>query len=194
MLALPCSLPRLVVLATLMTACGSSDPPPAVSHQPITLDDAQRTTLERFVGAWTHTGGKAEQETAWQAVETVTEPMNALIRGVARSRLRETVKIDATMSFALSEGIVTITRSDRPQPFAAPANGETFAMTTADGDDAKGSLRIDGDAIVTRVETDQGGGERTYRVDADGGLEISARTFSPRLPDDVVHTMHYGRP
>ena len=124
----------------------------------------------------------------------VTTQMGSLIGGMAQSRLEPVVLIDATLSIEELDGIVTIRRSEHPGPFTAPADGKVFDMQTTDGDDARGSLRLDGPTLVTRVETDDGGGERTYRIDALGKLVVVGRTFSPRLPAEVITTATYARP
>lgn len=185
----------VALLAALTTAaCGGEKKAAPVEHAPVKLDDAQSATVARFVGTWTHAGGAAEQDAANNAVKAITAEMNGLIRGMAEERLLETVRLDATITFSEKDGIVTITRSEQPQPFKAPADGRVFDMQTAKGDDAKGSLQIEGETLVTKVETDEGGGGRTYSIDAEGNLQISSRTFSPRLPGDVLYTAHYAKP
>lgn len=164
-----------------------------VQHEPVPLDAAQRAAVDRFVGQWDHVGGSHEHSAAIEATQRVTADMNALIRGVAQSRLEEAVHIDATISIAEDQGILTIARSEVPEPFTAPANGREFETQTPEGDDAHAWLRLDGDALITRVETDEGGGERTHRIDAQGQLVITVRMFSPRLPADVVYESHYTR-
>ncbi|MEM9459262.1 MAG: hypothetical protein AAGF11_34100 [Myxococcota bacterium] len=188
------ALRHALVTALLLTcACGepkSTKPAPAS----VRLDDAQQKTLARFLGAWEHAGGAAEQEAAKDAVRTVTAQMSGFIRGMAQSRLDKTVHLDPRIEITEQDGVVTITRSDRPRPFVAPADGKTFSMPTDEDDDGQGSLRIDGDTLVARLETDGGGGERVYRVDAEGMLRISGRVFSSQLPTDVVYTASYARP
>ena len=181
--------------ATLLLAGACGEPPNTpLAPAPVRLGDAQHETLARFVGAWEHAGGAAEQQAAKDSVRTVTAQMNGFIRGMAESRLDETVRLDARLEIREQDGIVTITRSDRPRPFVVPADGKPLAMPTDEDDDGQGSLRIDGDTLVTRLETDGGGGERVYRVDAQGMLLISARVFSSRLPADVVYMASYTRP
>ncbi len=197
MRALPTSATLLAWLTGVMlltAACGKSEAPPPVQHAPVQLDEAQSAVVEKFVGTWKHVGGADEQRAADAAVIEATEEMNGLIRGIARGKLEDTVHIDTSITFSVKSGVVTIARSERTQPFAAPADGTRFATTTDAGDDAQASLRIEGNTMITKVETDKGGGERTYAIGADGRLEISARTFSPRLPNDVVFSMHYARP
>ncbi|MEM7154269.1 MAG: hypothetical protein AAF799_15595 [Myxococcota bacterium] len=177
----------------LAAACGKEAPPPA-KMQPVELSAEQKSTVAKFAGKWEHIGGTEESEASLAAVSKVTSEMNGLIRGMAQSRLEESVRIDATMEISEAEGIVTIGRSERPKPFVAPADGKVFETVNDEGDEAKGSLKLDGETIQTRVETDQGGGERTYRIDDEGRLEIVTRIFSPRLPGDVVYTTHYKRP
>src|SRR5690606_842839 len=175
--------PSRLVLAGLLTmaACRSSEAA-AVEHAPIELEQTQRSTLARLAGPWRHVGGPQEQAAALQAVEQATTEMSALIRGMARSRLEEAVRIDGTLSI------------EERQASTAPAHGREYELQTADGDDARASLRVDEHGVVARVVTDQGGGERTYRVDDQGQLVITSRTFSPRLPADVVFTATYARP
>lgn len=185
---------RRVALASLLVvvACRKSEAAP-VEHDPVQLDESQRTAVNRFVGQWEHVGGQEEHSAAIEAVHSVTADMNSLIRGVAESRLEEAVHIDAAISIEEDQGILIIARSEVAQPFTAPADGREFDLQTPEGDDARGSLRIDGHALVTRVQTDQGGGERTYRIDALGQLVITSRTFSPRLPADVVYEAKYAK-
>lgn len=182
-----------LLLLLVSAACRSSEAA-TVQHHPVDLDETQRATVARFLGQWRHVGGQEEQQAAIQAVAEATAEMNAIVRGVARSRLEKAVRIDATLSIAESAGIVTIDRSEQPHPFTAPADGREIDFETADGDDARATLRIRGNTLVARVETEQGGGERTYRIDDHGHLVITSRTFSPRLPADVVHTARYARP
>lgn len=192
-MTVPRSIRRLSFVALVLTAACGKEEVETVTHGPVTLDEAQRTTLTRFVGSWQHAGGAAEQEAALASMREVTAQMNGFIRGMAESRLSKTVHIDASLTIGEKDGVATITRSEQPAPFTAPANGTTFDMRTAEGDDGRGSLRIDGDTLVTLVETDKGGGERIYRIDTDGTLVISARTYSPKLPADVKHTARYSK-
>lgn len=192
---MPASMLHRVSLAALLllAACGKTEVE-SVQLGPVTLDDAQKQILARFVGPWQHAGGATEQEAAMAAVRTVTAQMNGLIRGMAESRLEQTVRLDAGLTIEEKDGIVTIARSEQAKPFVAPADGQTFDMQTSDGDDGRGSLRIEGDTLHTHVQTEDGGGERFYRIDAEGTLIISARTFSPRLPGDIEYTATYARP
>jgi len=185
----------LAVLGPAAGACGRDDAPPAAPAAPTSaeLSAEQRAAVERFVGTWSYAGGEAEQEAANEAVRTVTGQMNGLIQGMAEERLLPAAKLDATITFAEKDGIVTITRSEQPQPFQAPADGRTFEMKTAEDEDAKGTLTVVDGALVTTVETEDGGGGRTYRIDDAGALQVEARTFSPRLPADVEYTAHYTR-
>lgn len=173
-------------------SCQSAEPPPA-RPDPITLSDADRQTMLALVGDWNH-ADENDRPAAITAIETATESMNAMIRGIARSRLADAVHIDQTITIAEADGIVTIRRSDLPRPFVAAANGELFDTTNNEGDPAKGALRIEGDTFVSRMETGQGGGERTYRIDEAGQLVIETWIFSPRLPSDIVYYSHYARP
>lgn len=192
-MASPPSVSRVVLACTLLLgACRSTEAAP-VEHQPVELSEADREVVTRFVGGWQHVGGDEDREAALDAISTVTAEMNGLIRGVAQSRLEESVTIDTTLTLAEEQGIVTITRSDRPKPFVAPADGKAFVTVDDEGDEAKGSLRIDGYSLVTLVETEQGGGERTYSIDPTGQLEVTTRIFSPRLPGDVVYVARYQR-
>ncbi|MEX1362068.1 MAG: hypothetical protein AB1Z98_03030 [Nannocystaceae bacterium] len=183
-----------LVLASLLvtTACGKTEAAP-VDHPPVSLDEAQAGTVARFVGTWQHSGGDEDREGSLAAVSTVTEQMNGLIAGMAQSKLEHAVRIDGTLEIREAEGIVTIVRSERPQPFVAPANGATFLTVNEGGDEANGSLRIVGQDLVTLIETDSGGGERTYRIDEAGQLQIHTRIFSPRLPAEVVFVTRYAR-
>lgn len=183
-----------LVLASLLgvTACGKTEAAP-VDHQPVALDEAQAGTVACFVGTWQHSGGDEDRAGSLAAVSAVTEQLNGFIAGMAQSKLEHAVRIDGTLEIREAEGIVTIARSERPQPFVAPANGSTFLTVNEDGDEARGSLRIVGQELVTLIETDSGGGERTYRIDEAGRLEIHTRIFSPRLPAEVVFVTHYAR-
>lgn len=165
-----------------------------MQHAPVALDEAQQAIVARFAGSWAHAGGSAEQEAANESAMKVVEQLNSFIQGMAEERLLKTVHIDSTLNIAEQDGILTIARSEQPAPFKAPADGRAFDMTTSDDEDGRGSLRINGETLVTLVETDQGGGERTYRIDDEGQMEITHRTFSPRLPADVVYTAHYAKP
>lgn len=187
------SFPAYLVLACVVLAACGGDNTVKTQHDSVELSRAQQTVVTRLVGQWKHIGGD-EQATAIAAVTSVTSEMNGLIRGMAQTRLEGAVKIDANLTFAEDQGIVTITRSDRSDPFVAPADGQAFDTVDDHGDDARGSLRVEGEALMTLVKTDKGGGERSYRVDEGGELEIVTRIFSPRLPSDVVYTCNYSRP
>lgn len=177
----------------LLTAACRQSEAATVEHQPVDLDQTQRATLARFVGPWRHVGGAEEQAAALRAVHEATAEMSALVRGMARSRLEPVAHIDASLSIAEAQGIVTITRSEQEQPFKAPADGIEREAKAADGDEARASLKIAGRTLVSRMTTDQGGGERTYRIDDEGRLVVTSRTFSPRLPADVVYEARYAR-
>ena len=184
----------LVALGGLLVgaSCQSAEALPA-RPDPIELSDTDRQVVTQLVGEWKH-ADDADRSAAIAAIELATEPMNPMIRGLARSRLEDVIHIDETLTMAEANGVVTITRSDLPRPFVAAANGRKFETTNNEGDPAKGSLRIEEDAFISRMETDQGGGERTYRIDDAGNLVIETWIFSSRLPGDIVYQTHYARP
>ena len=144
-----------------------------------------------YTGLFKFTGGARERKAHDAAIERATEDLFFVIRGVARSRLRERTAIAEWVHFEFPD---TRIKATVPGHAAAvsPASG---APTRFKVDDEVVELRqyfADGH-LVQRFTAEDGSRTNDYTLDAKGAITMRVTVKSPKLPKPLRYTLTYAR-
>lgn len=142
-----------------------------------------------WVGDWKYAGGEAQIEAMQKQVEAVTSEMGFLIRGIARSRLRDECQPYDGIEIWQTDDEISV-RTDLGV-LASPL-GEKVQRRGHDGADLTVHRRLKGDVLIETIASDRGGRTNRYRVEGET-LRVRSAIFSPRLPRPVEFTYTYRR-
>lgn len=157
--------------------------PPTASSQ----DSTAEVTLADFEGSW-RLVTRAPEERRDQSVEVVVQEMNALIRGIARRRLRAGVPIPRRISITSSP--VRIRIGDYDLRF--PLDGSRHNFTDPRDEDVVLSQSLRGGILRQVFRGD--GGTMTFSSRIRGErLQLTVSVSSDRLPEDVRLRLTYAR-
>jgi hypothetical protein len=143
-----------------------------------------------YLGKYAHAGGEREREARDKAIEGVVREMNALIRGIARSKLREANPIPAAVSIASDGKSLSITHDKLV--FTAPIHGGSAKVKGVTGD------TLDLVHVVTATQLEQRFGNKaqgrinTYTKSAEL-LVLDVRIYADRLPKDLSYRLTYKK-
>lgn len=144
-------------------------------------------------GSYGYVGGAKQKAKIEVAIDDATEDMFPGIRGIARSRLKDTNPATAKVKIDVSGGFIKIEQVGF-RTVTAPASGVKIPWRTKQGDKVKASHKFKDGQLVQRLVSGEGGRENTYSLSADGSkLTVSVRIWSKRLPKDVKYKLSYAR-
>lgn len=179
-------LPMVLALAgTLLAQPGYADPPPAPAPAPAPDPHAP------FAGTFKWVGGPSEQA-AWKAaIDKSTENLFFLIRGMARSKLASSFKIEPTMTFTFENGMIRA-HSTGLDPLS-PENG-AWVDYKPDGGKAKLSQKVTGPKLVQIIAADDGKRVNEWVAQPDGvTLKVLVTITSPQLSGPCIYTLTYKK-
>jgi hypothetical protein len=147
----------------------------------------------RFAGTYRYVGGEGEIRELDAAIESVVKQMNFLIRGIARSRLREPNLPSPAITIAVARGAITVARPSRPT-VTAPASGEPIEWKSPSGDrfTVRHGVTADG-LLYQRFEDDRSVTVNHFHLGDDSRLVIETTIHSRRLPSALVFRTTYQR-
>jgi len=158
----------------------------------------QATTTEpepsRVVGHYRFTGGTAEVDALYAAIEDVVKDMNFIIRPIARNRLRKANIPSNELQISVSDGSIHVVRPGQAI-VSAPADGSLIAWKGQDGDRFRVRHRLlDSDRLMQEFYGDGNHSVNIYAV-RDGGSEVEVRTEidADLLPKTLRYSMSYER-
>ena len=167
---------RTLFLAMLVVLASAVNPGPA--------------ELEPLVGDYLLTGRTDVTKQRDESIDVVVGQMNALVRGIARSRLREGNPIPTRLSIQQAESRMTVNFDGAPQ--TAVVDGDPITTKSRSGDPLKMTFQQRGTTLVQRFVGKNGGRENIFRAHGDR-LTVDVRVFSRRLPEDVVFQLKFER-
>ena len=145
-----------------------------------------------FDGAWKHVGGRTEKRDMRAAIDSSVDQMPAVLRGLARKRLRRGSKIPRRLTIATSPERIAI-RDGKREALASPP-GQVTHTTSATGDDIELLHEHESGLLVQYRTTPDGGRRTTYRLDPSGRrLLVEVVTTSHYLPAPVRYELTYER-
>jgi hypothetical protein len=171
----------LVVLALGLTLVALSTLVPRQSA-------AQEPTIS---GTWRHLDVRAEQESRYQSIDRATESIGGLMRGGARSRLRDATAPEAEITIQDEGERVALATGGRR--VVVSTDGSSTRVSGESGGGTMRATRRDGHLMVT-VCSDDATRTTVYRLSPDGArLTLEVSLTSGRLSEPVRYRVTYTR-
>lgn len=144
---------------------------------------------------WNHryAGGDEGRAAIEGAIDEATEDMNAMIRGVARRRLREANPVLEDIGFSLGGDPLRASYVGG-RIIETPASGAAVDWVDPFGDTVKVSQRWSDRELVQHMFDDDGSRTNVYRFSEDGQrMTMSVTIESPRLPKAIRYRLEYRK-
>ena len=169
------------LLLPLLLLLGASGP---------ALGSGEAAPRGRFAGTYIFAGGAPEQAARDAAISKAVESLFFLIRPLARSRLDVGKPVPPLLSFAFSDGKITVIQSGRP-PATSPEDGTPTALkahlTVTQRFDPEGHL-------VQSFVTPEGARTNVYVLAPDGRtVQQNVEVISGRLPKPLRFSLTYRK-
>jgi hypothetical protein len=144
-----------------------------------------------FSGAFTL--DEAASDDVMAAFEPAIRDMNAVVRPVARRRIRRDARPSPTLRIDQDAHTITLRPADQ-RVLTAPLSGDPVQITTKAGNPASVTIRlIDGTLHVRRTE-EAGSYQARYQLSPDGQrLTIAVELDYDQLPKTVRYNLVYNR-
>lgn len=126
------------------------------------------------------------------AIDAAVRPMNALLRPIARGRLRSTNQPYRRVVIA-AQGSQTSITTDSRAAILTPSNGNSIRWRREDGETLNVSTSWQGDRLVQTFRADDGTRVNTYKMNADGSMTMSVTITSGRLPRPLTYNLVYAK-
>lgn len=188
----------LCMVGSAIASCAIAEPPPAAAEKALSgaaegpvpaASEKSRQTADGFVGEHRHSGGDAERKARDAAIDDVVREMNAIARGIARSRLEESNAIAARIAIARDGDALVFTHDGRR--YRAAIDGAPITVESVTGDEVSLRYVVRDGAIEQVFVGEEGGRTNTYRL-RDDAVVMHVRVHSEKLPKDLVYTLTYG--
>ena len=148
----------------------------------------------RFSGTFHSIGGDREDALRLEAVERSAQALNFLIRGIARSRLRNSTVIARRVTLRWRPGAVEVTYNDPADHYRSRDDGTTGMDSGPDGSEMHLWHRFENGNLRERRWTDEGARENFYMLSPDGnGLSVDVTMSSSRLPVPLRYRASYHK-
>jgi hypothetical protein len=147
---------------------------------------------ETFEGEYVFVGGQKERDGLDAAIEASVEAVNALVRNLGRTRLREanvipqrlTISIDGDRAKILFDG----------SGHDASLDGTVIKTVGVDGEKVKVSHRMRGAQLVELIDGLGGDRSNTFKLSSDGSrVTMAVEITSGQLPVPVVYRLTFKR-
>jgi hypothetical protein len=186
---------RALVIAILTASSGAllipmthADPPETNEPRP----EQAEQRFERFEGTWRLDQPRDEaQQVVSEAVEDAANQFNFMIRGIARSRLREGTPVHSRVEVSFEGDQVTVRFGDESYTTEL---GRTEVRRNPEGEEMRVTQRIRPNGQLEQVFETEGGTRRyVYTPLSDGRMRIATTTDSPRMPQPMYFMLDYRR-
>lgn len=148
---------------------------------------------EDYSGTWNLVAGVDYDGPRDAAVEDVTADMSALIRGIARKRLKKAATYSTHYVMTPGDGTMTIT-SDRSADWTTPLDGSEVALVSDRGEDIHLSRRMEGGSLRSHARSERGAQSAVFVLSDDGTrLEVTTTIENDHLPRPLVYSVQYQR-
>ncbi len=144
-----------------------------------------------FNGTWRHVDVDAGREQRHRAIDRATEGVGALMRGGARSRLRDTTEPAPDMT--IEDGGARVTLITKERRLTVLTDGSSTPISADAGEGTAQATRREGQLVLT-IRREDATRTTVYRLSPDGArltLEVSLR--SARLSGPLLYSIDYAR-
>ena len=140
----------------------------------------------------TFTYNQAASDNVNTAIDAAVRPMNALLRPIARGRLRSTNQPYRRLVIA-SQGAQTSVTTDTRAAILTPSNGNAVRWRREDGETLNVSTSWQGDKLVQTFRADDGTRVNSYQMNADGSMTMTVTITSGRLPRPLTYRLAFAK-
>ena len=151
---------------------------------------SQAAGLADFQGTWKI--DRKRSQNVSEAIDAAVEPLNFVVRSVARTRLQKTNQPGATLAIALADGNTSIDYGRKT--VVTPSDGKPVPWGQKEGEPAEVSTRLTGSALVQTFKASDGQKTNRFLLSPDGKeLVLETQVASPRLPKPLSYRTVYRR-
>jgi len=179
---------RTAALAAALVASTCALAPSARAGQPVGDTEA----LASMRGTYRFAGGAAERRALHAAIDRVVDQMSFVIRGMARSAIRDNVRPEAQVAITpVDPTHLRVTLGDWTSP-PMSTDGAIRTVRGPDGNSTRFSVRLHDGRLYTRAVTSRGTRENWITV-ADGQLRMQSRIHAEQLPAPISYALTFRR-
>lgn len=142
--------------------------------------------------AGTFTLNRQKSDNVNQAVDQAVNRVNAILRPIARGRLRSTNQPYQRVVVA-QQGTQLSIITDRRAAILTPAAGTPVRWRREDGETLNVSTRWNGQSLVQTFAAEDGQRVNTYTMNPDGTMTIAVTVTSGRLPRPLTYRLVYDK-
>lgn len=159
----------------------------------IAFAPARSSATELVEGAQTfvpakHT--KQNKRNIASAIEQTVESVNFMLRGFARDKLTEGLKLRPKVVIDRSGDDVTVTYGH--ETYTTPASGEMVSRVNPKGDTIKISQKVVGAKVIQTIKGANGARYITFALVNESTLALKVKITTPRLDDPIKYKLKYA--
>lgn len=160
--------------------------------RPVQSQAPEARGLDGVSGTWRLATPNAEGEID-RSIARVVDRMSFFIRGIAQSRIDESVNPERVVRIEPHQERVRVALDDWG-PVELSLDGRQRRARSADGQPLRVRAALQGEHL-TLVQAANEGARVSYFSGARGGdtMRMTVRVQSPRLPEDIVYRLDYRR-
>jgi hypothetical protein len=152
---------------------------------------AQSASLPDFQGTWKIDRKRSQNVT--EAIDATVEPLNFVVRSIARSRLQKTNHPGATLVIAVADGNTSIHYDDK-KAVTSPSDGKSASWSREDGEAAEITTKLTGSALIQTFKGAEGQKVNRLLLSPDNkDLVLETVVSSPKLPKPLQYQTVYHR-
>jgi len=152
---------------------------------------SQAAGLADFQGTWKI--DRKRSQNVSEAIDDAVEPLNFVVRSVARTRLQKTNQPGATLAIALTDGNTSIDYGNK-KTVVTPSDGKPVPWGQKESEPAEVSTRLTGSALVQTFKANDGQKTNRFLLSPDGKeLVLETQVASPRLSKPLSYRTVYRR-
>lgn len=146
-----------------------------------------------FSGRYKYAGGRAQREKLEHQIEQVVSQLNFMIRGMARSRMRDGLSPSPHLEFALSDHAVVFRRPNE-RLIKGPLDGTAVDWKNKDRESIQLRMTFRDQTLRIRYKGDGSDSRYNYSFRDDGKrLDIRAAIDHVRMPTTLKYGLTYKR-
>ncbi len=147
-----------------------------------------------YAGSWTLATSVDHEGKRDAAVDAIVADMNALIRGIARKRLRKTATYATFFEFAPSDGSTLTVTTDRSPGWTTDLAGTEVALISDRDEEFHLSRWMEGGKLHSKARSKRGSRSSVFDLSADGAhLVVTTTIVNEHLPRPLVYSASYVR-
>lgn len=142
--------------------------------------------LAGVTGEFIYKGGR---KSVGKSIASVVDQMTAIARPIARKRLDAANKVPYAVTIHEDGDEVTVQIDNHT--YVGKLGGGSRSVKGLDGTPSRMRYRLRNGALYQVFETDQGSRTNVFTARDDGGIDMSVRIHSDKLPADVHYRLSY---